>query len=78
MKDILSDVSRRVELYLNDIENRRVFPTKANIGRLSQLDTSLPVDPTTPEEVIKQLDDIASPATVASTGGRYFGYVVGG
>ena len=31
-----------------------------------------------PSEVLALLDDIASPATVATTGGRYFGFVIGG
>jgi len=29
-------------------------------------------------DILKQLDEIGSPATVATTGGRYFGFVVGG
>ena len=35
-------------------------------------------DPIDPATVLAELDDIASPATVASTGGRFFGFVIGG
>jgi len=38
----------------------------------------LPELPTTPEDVLALLDGTASPATVASAGGRYFGFVTGG
>jgi glutamate/tyrosine decarboxylase-like PLP-dependent enzyme len=31
-----------------------------------------------PLQVLRELDEIGSPATVASTGGRYFGFVIGG
>src|SRR5207302_6617864 len=31
-----------------------------------------------PQQLLAQLDDIGSPATVASAGGRYFGFVIGG
>jgi glutamate/tyrosine decarboxylase-like PLP-dependent enzyme len=35
-------------------------------------------DPIDPAMVLAELDEIGSPATVATTGGRYFGFVVGG
>lgn len=38
----------------------------------------MPEQPTTPEDVLALLDDAASPATVASAGGRYFGFITGG
>lgn len=41
------------------------------------MDDSLPVDGTASGAVIQQLHATA-PATVATTGGRYFGYVVAG
>ena len=47
-------------------------------GRLTELSSTLPDDPTDPEKVLELLDEIGSPATVASAGGRYFVFVVGG
>jgi glutamate/tyrosine decarboxylase-like PLP-dependent enzyme len=38
----------------------------------------LPDGPTDPAAVLAQLDDVGSPATVATTGGRFFGFVTGG
>jgi glutamate/tyrosine decarboxylase-like PLP-dependent enzyme len=38
----------------------------------------MPPAPTDPAEVIALLDDLGSPATVASAGPRYFGFVTGG
>jgi glutamate/tyrosine decarboxylase-like PLP-dependent enzyme len=48
------------------------------VERLKLLDTPLQDEPVEPLEVLRQLDEIASPATVASAGGRYFGFVIGG
>src|SRR5438132_2165607 len=45
--------------------------------RRSQLIEPLPEAPTDPEAVIAQLDELGSPATMASAGGRFFGFVVG-
>src|SRR5262249_39689305 len=37
-----------------------------------------PSGPSNPADVLTQLDALGSPATVATTGGRYFGFVNGG
>src|SRR5690606_33785809 len=34
--------------------------------------------PSDPADIIRMLDEIGSPATTATAGGRYFGFVVGG
>ena len=47
-------------------------------ARLGELGGPLPQDPTPPRDVLSLLDDAASPATVASAGRRYFGFVTGG
>lgn len=38
----------------------------------------MPAEPTDPEEVIALLDELGSPARLASAGPRFFGLVVGG
>jgi glutamate/tyrosine decarboxylase-like PLP-dependent enzyme len=48
------------------------------VARLGQLGGPLPEQPSDPASVLALLDDIGSPATVASTSGRYFGFVIGG
>jgi glutamate/tyrosine decarboxylase-like PLP-dependent enzyme len=45
---------------------------------LAELNESFPTLPSDPSDVIAKLDEIGSAATVATTGGRYFGFVIGG
>src|SRR5438132_12622369 len=45
--------------------------------RRRRLGEPLPEAPTDPEAVIALLDEVGSPATMASAGGRFFGFVVG-
>ena len=78
MHELLDDASRRAQRYLDELDGRPVFPTDAMRARLGELGGALPQDPTPPREVLKLLDDAASPATVASAGRRYFGFVTGG
>ena len=64
--------------YACDIRSRRVVPTAAAIAGLRDFARALPESPAAPRDVIEQLDRCGSPATVATTGGRYFGFVNGG
>ncbi|MCB9157254.1 MAG: aspartate aminotransferase family protein [Caldilineaceae bacterium] len=75
---LLIDVHNRIRAYTSAINDRTVFPTPAALDALSELDTPLPDDPTDPAQVLDMLDEIGSPATVATSGGRYFGFVTGG
>jgi len=54
-----------------------VAPLKEDVQNLDLLPQSLPEDPYPPDEVIELLDRYGSPATVASNGSRYFGFVIG-
>jgi glutamate/tyrosine decarboxylase-like PLP-dependent enzyme len=74
----LQEAADRAATYLHDLGKRPVFPLAAAINRLTELGGTLPESPTAPEETLALLDEIGSPATVASAGGRYFGFVVGG
>ena len=78
MKELLTDTAARAARYINQINEQRVSPSAENIARLKRLGGPLPDGPTDPAEVLALLDDIGSPATVATTGGRYFGFVIGG
>lgn len=64
--------------YLRGIRERRVFPADDELARLAELVIDLPEDPTDPVHLLDTLQGIGSPATVAQTGGRYFGFVNGG
>lgn len=78
MDEILQTAAAKAANYLSDLKTRRVFPSPAAVHRLLELDRALPDSPVAPEDVLDLLDEIGSPATVASAGGRYFGFVVGG
>jgi glutamate/tyrosine decarboxylase-like PLP-dependent enzyme len=76
--DLLSETAVRAARYVNGINSRRVAPSPEDIARLEGLGGDLNPDPCDPSQVIALLDDLGSPATIASTGGRYFGFVTGG
>jgi glutamate/tyrosine decarboxylase-like PLP-dependent enzyme len=63
---------------VTEIGRRRVAPLPEGIARLDALGGQLPEDPSDPKQILALLDDVGSPATVATTGGRYFGFVIGG
>lgn len=77
MKDLLLDASARAARYVSGIGNRRITPHPEDVARLSALGGPLPEEPCDPQKVLALLDDVGSPATIASTGGRYFGFVTG-
>jgi glutamate/tyrosine decarboxylase-like PLP-dependent enzyme len=78
MRDLLHNAAERAAAYLESIDDRPVFPAPETIGRLHELAGPLPAGPSDPVETLRRLDTIAGPATVASAGGRYFGFVTGG
>jgi pimeloyl-ACP methyl ester carboxylesterase len=78
MRELLKVTAERALHYLDELNNRNVAPKPEAIANLQLLDEPLPEKPTDSEEVVKMLDEIGSPATVATAGPRYFGFVVGG
>jgi glutamate/tyrosine decarboxylase-like PLP-dependent enzyme len=78
MKALLEETAARSARYLAAVGGMRVAPQPQDIARLEGLGGPLPQNPSDPKETLALLDDIGSPATVAATGGRYFGFVIGG
>src|SRR2546426_12225517 len=78
MQDLLRTTAERAARYLAGLKDRGVAPTPQALANLKRLDEAFPEHPTDPAAVIALLDAIGSPATVASAGGRFFGFVVGG
>src|SRR6266404_5314214 len=76
--DALTFAAERAADYVATIAERRVSPSLEAIAALQKFHEAIPEAPTEARDVIALLDDIGSPATVASTGGRYFGFVIGG
>ena len=64
--------------YADSIDSRPVYPTANDIAKLKQLNEPFPESPCEPSELLALLHHVGSPATVAQTGGRYFGFVNGG
>ena len=75
---LLAETARIAAEYLDTIDSRSVAPLPDAVERLRELDEPLPDDGADPVAVIHRLHEIASPATVASAGPRYFGFVTGG
>jgi glutamate/tyrosine decarboxylase-like PLP-dependent enzyme len=75
----LIDAAGRGQLYLDSLATRSVFPDPAAIQRLDDaLRIALPADSAAPADVLAFIDEFGTPATVATAGGRYFGFVTGG
>ncbi len=75
---LLREAAARAITYLEGLDERTVVPAEAARQRLAELDTPLPSGPVDPAVVLDLLDTIGSPATIATAGGRYFGFVTGG
>jgi len=78
MEKLLSETADRAARYLAGLPDRKVAPLPQHVAGLTALGGPLPEAPADPAEVLALLDDIGSPASVASAGGRYFGFVIGG
>ena len=78
MQELLYDAAQRGMQYLSTVNVRSVTPLPEDVAALVRFAEPLPTAPTAPAQVLAMLDEIGSPATVASAGGRYFGFVTGG
>lgn len=79
IRRLLADASVRAATYLESLDDRSVAPTPGSVQALTdRLQEPLPQAGATPGDVLALLDDFGTPATVASAGGRYFGFVTGG
>jgi len=78
MENLIDEFAHRAKRYAKNLQSRQVFPSAGALEKLRTLDIPLQDNPLSPVEVLSLLDEIGSPATVASTGSRYYGFVVGG
>jgi glutamate/tyrosine decarboxylase-like PLP-dependent enzyme len=76
--ELLQQAAEIARKYVQGIGERRVSPTERDLDNLLKFQEPFPNAPGNPVEVLKELDEIGSPATMATTGGRYFGFVNGG
>ncbi len=64
--------------YIDHIDQRPVYPDAEALEALNDFEQAMPQEGTDPAEALALLHRSGSPATVAQTGGRYFGFVNGG
>jgi glutamate/tyrosine decarboxylase-like PLP-dependent enzyme/catechol 2,3-dioxygenase-like lactoylglutathione lyase family enzyme len=74
---MLKSAAERAIRYREGVGEMRVAPSPESAASVSELGGPLPEQPEDPETILKSLDEIGSPATVANAGGRYFGFVTG-
>jgi glutamate/tyrosine decarboxylase-like PLP-dependent enzyme len=74
---LIDQFSAIAESYISDNNRSPVFPRPDSIRQLQQFDEPLQEHPVAPEAVLDLLNEKGSPATVKTTGGRYFGFVTG-
>lgn len=77
-KDILRDAAERGIRYREKIGARRVGPSDEDVAAVSAFDEALSDDGCDDAATLAMLDDIGSPASVAMTSPRFFGFVIGG
>jgi glutamate/tyrosine decarboxylase-like PLP-dependent enzyme len=78
MRELLQDAAARAARYVDGLPTRSVAPSAAAVRALAGFDIALPREGRAPQEVLDELDTLGSPATFASAGPRYFGFVTGG
>jgi glutamate/tyrosine decarboxylase-like PLP-dependent enzyme len=78
MSALLDDAAQRASRYLETLDARAVAPTPGAIAALARFDRPFPESESTAQAVLAELDEFGSPATMASAGGRFFGFVIGG
>ena len=75
---VLREAAERALRYLDGLDGRSVAPSREALEQLQLLGGELPQLGENADEVLALLDTYGSPATVASAGPRYFGFVIGG
>ncbi|MGE0117791.1 MAG: aspartate aminotransferase family protein [Dongiaceae bacterium] len=78
MRDLLKAAADRAIRYLETLDSRGVAPSPRAVAGLARLDEPLPDEPSDAAAVLALLDEVGSPATMATAGRRFYGWVTGG
>ena len=76
--DALREAAAAALEYAATVDRRPAYPGPDAVAGLDAFDEPLPETGADVADTLRLLDRAGSPATVASTGDRYFGFVVGG
>jgi glutamate/tyrosine decarboxylase-like PLP-dependent enzyme len=76
--NLLDIAAKKASRYVREIGERRVAPSATDLAALASFHENFPENSSDPREVLRILDEFGSPCTVATTGRRYFGFVIGG
>lgn len=74
---LIAEADKRARAYTASLKDRRVFPDAQALDALAIFSERLPERGIDAQETLALLDEVGSPATVVSTGPRYFGFVIG-
>ena len=77
-KDIFRRAQQYAFAYADNTFERNVYPSPEAIVDLNRFVEALPESTGDATEILEQLNQYGAPASVAQTGGRYFGFVNGG
>ena len=75
---LLENAAQRAIAYLEGLDSRPVAPSPEAVAGLAALEEPLPEGPSEPAATLALLDEVGSPATVATAGSRFYGFVIGG
>ena len=78
MRTLLRRTADLAADYLDSVDERPVYPQISTDELYSRLSGPLPDGPSDPVTVVEELARAADPGIVASAGGRYHGFVIGG
>jgi len=76
-KELLETAKRYSFDYIDQALERHVYPTEKALQKLTVFDEKLSDDGANSNDIMTQIHEYGSPATVTMTGGRYFGFVNG-
>ena len=75
--ELLAEADRRGRAYVSGVADQRVFPDPSALAALRGFGEALPQAGNSAEQTLAMLDELGSPATTASNGPNYFGFVIG-
>jgi glutamate/tyrosine decarboxylase-like PLP-dependent enzyme len=78
LRSLLNDTMAYATEFLEDLPERRVAPSATAEELREELGGPLPDGPRNPRQVVAELARAAEPGLMATPGGRFFGFVIGG